>query len=190
MTDQPASDRRSPEEVEKGSWTIHREWALYSSEWVALHMADVERPDGSRIDHHLIRVPQPAAATIVHVDGRLLVMWRHRFISDTWGWEIPAGKVDPGETPAEAAARETEEETGWRPGPLTHLVSYPTNGLTDQYFHIFLATDATHIGDPTDPNEAARRVASGRRGRPLARDGQFGDGLSFSSVAWWLAVGR
>jgi 8-oxo-dGTP pyrophosphatase MutT (NUDIX family) len=179
-------------DAEHGYWKIHREWTLYSSDWVALHMADVERPDGSRIDHHLVRVPHAASATIVHVDGRVLVMWRHRFISDTWGWEIPAGKVDAGETPAEAAARETLEETGWQPGPLTHLVSYhPTNGLTDQYFHVFLATEATYVGEPSDPNEAARiewlpvdEVAD------LLRRGEFGDGLSFSSVAWWLAVGR
>jgi 8-oxo-dGTP pyrophosphatase MutT (NUDIX family) len=174
-----------------GEWIIHREWPIYTSEWVHLHMADVERPDGSRIEHHMVRVPHEASATIVHVEGRVLAMWRHRFISDSWGWEIPAGKVDEGETPAEAAARETLEETGWQPGPLTHLVSYhPTNGLTDQHFHVFLATEATHVGEPTDPNEAARiewlPVDEITR---LLRDGRFGDGLSFSSIAWWLAVG-
>ena len=47
-----------------------------------------------------------------------LLLWRHRFITGSQGWEIPIGKIEPGEDPATAAARETEEETGWRPGPL------------------------------------------------------------------------
>ena len=46
------------------------------------------------------------------------MLWRHRFITDSWGWEIPAGGVDAGETPEDAAAREVLEETGrieWLP---------------------------------------------------------------------------
>jgi hypothetical protein len=75
---------------------------------------------------------------------------------------------------------------------VTPLVAYhPSNGLTDQRFHVFLATEAIHMGEPSDPNEASRiewlpleEVAR------LLREGQFGDGLSFSAVSWWLAVGR
>lgn len=175
-----------------GHWHNHGERVIYTSEWVSLHMADVERPDGSRLDHHVVRVPSEASGTIVLVDGRLLMIWRHRFITDTWGWEIPAGKVDPGETPEQAAARETLEETGWRPGPLRHLTSYhPSNGLTDQHFHIFLATEATHEGEPSDPNEAERvEWLPVEQVRDLLGDGEFGDGLSFAAVAWWLAVGQ
>jgi len=46
----------------------------------------------------------------------VLLLWRHRFITVTWGWEIPVGRAEPGGSPAQAAAREVEEETGWRPG--------------------------------------------------------------------------
>lgn len=185
------TDANDPEQP-TGLWVNHGERPIYESDWVSVHMADVERPDGSRIDHHVIRVPMPAAGTIVLVGGRLLMLWRHRFVTDSWGWEIPAGKVDPGEEIAEAAARETLEETGWRPGPLTHLVSYhPSNGMSDQHFHVFLATEATYEGEPSDVNEAARiewlEVDEVAR---LLRVGEFGDGLSFSAIAWWLAVGR
>jgi len=48
---------------------------------------------------------------------------------NTWGWEIPIGRIEEHETPADAAAREFEEETGWRPGPLRHLINVqPTPG--------------------------------------------------------------
>ena len=190
VTDQPASDRRSPEEVEKGSWTIHREWALYSSEWVAAH----GRRGATRRQPHR-SPPHPCPATGGGDDrARRRPAARDvaaRFISDTWGWEIPAGKVDPGETPAEAAARETEEETGWRPGPLTHLAA-TTRPMGSPISTSTSSLPPTPPISATRPTRTRRRVEwlPGRRGRPLARDGQFGDGLSFSSVARWLAVGR
>ena len=124
-------------------WIVHGERALYSSPWVGLRLADVEIPGGERFEHHVVRVPREAAGCVVHDPERgVLLLWRHRFITDTWGWEIPAGAVDDGETPAEAAAREVREETGWRPGPVEHLVTYqPSNGLSDQRFNVFLAAE-------------------------------------------------
>ncbi|MCB1259267.1 MAG: NUDIX hydrolase, partial [Acidimicrobiales bacterium] len=96
-------------------------------------LVDVEIPGHERFEHHVVRVPQPAAGVVVHDPGRgVLLLWRHRFITDTWGWEIPAGRVEVGETIEEAAAREVLEETGWRPGPLEHLLTFhPANGITD-----------------------------------------------------------
>ena len=83
------------------------------------------------------------------------MLWRHRFITDTWGWEVPAGRVDAGEAPMAAGHREALEETGWAPGPLTPLTSYhPHNGSSDATFHLFLATEATHVGPPTDTDES------------------------------------
>jgi 8-oxo-dGTP pyrophosphatase MutT (NUDIX family) len=171
-------------------WTVHGERSLYESEWVRLVLVDVEIPDGDRFEHHVIRFPNHAAGTVVRDPARgVLLLWRHRFITDTWGWEIPAGRIDPGETPAQAAARETLEETGWEPGPLRPLFRYqPTNGVSDQSFHIFIADGATHMGDPTDHGEAERvewvSVAELRR---LVQDGQMLDGLSLTSILYALA---
>ena len=173
-------------------WTVHGERSLYDSEWLRLVLVDVEIPDGDRFEHHVIRFPNHAAGTIVRDPERgVLLLWRHRFITDTWGWEIPAGRIDPGETPAAAAARDTLEETGWEPGPLRPLFRYqPTNGVSDQSFHIFTADGATHRGDPTDHGEAERVewvTVADLRG--LVQDGQMLDGLSLTSVLYALAFG-
>ena len=73
-------------------------------------------PDSGR---RAARRPAPRAPADPHAarrrlrhrrDGQALLLWRHRFITGTQGWEIPIGKIEPGEEPAEAAARETEEE--------------------------------------------------------------------------------
>jgi 8-oxo-dGTP pyrophosphatase MutT (NUDIX family) len=121
-------------------WKVHGERSLYESEWMSLRLVDVEIPGERRFEHHVVRYPAPAAGVVVFDPARgVLLLWRHRFITDTWGWEVPAGKVDTGETPEQGAAREVLEETGWRPGPLRHLASYhPTNGVADQTFHLFV----------------------------------------------------
>ena len=137
-------------------WTVHGERPLYEDEWLDVRLADVELPDGRRLEHRLIRTP-PGAGCVVIKDGQVLLLWRHRFITGTWGWEIPLGKIDPGEDPARAAARETEEETGWRPGPLTPLLNVePTAGLSDSVHHIYLADGAQRIGPPEDAYESSR----------------------------------
>jgi 8-oxo-dGTP pyrophosphatase MutT (NUDIX family) len=171
-------------------WTVHGERAIYESEWVRLVLADVELPDGTRFEHHVVRMPNQAAGAVVSDRERgVLLLWRHRFITDTWGWEIPAGRIDPGESPVVAAARETLEETGWRPGPLRPLVRFqPTNGLSDQTFHIFLADGATYDGPPEDPSEADRiEWVTLPRLREIARDGGMIDGLSLTAVLYALA---
>jgi predicted NUDIX family NTP pyrophosphohydrolase len=63
------------------------------------------------------------------------------------GWEIPFGKIEDGETSAAAAAREFEEETGWRP-------AHP--GLSDSEHHVFRANSAEPVGDPADGMESDR----------------------------------
>ena len=135
-------------------WTVHSEKPLYEDEWLDIRLADVELPDGRHLEHRLIRTP-PGAGCVTIQDGRVLLLWRHRFITGTWGWEIPVGKIDRGEDPAAAAARETEEETGWRPGPLTQLLRVePTPGISNSVHHIYLADGAERIGPPEDDFES------------------------------------
>jgi 8-oxo-dGTP pyrophosphatase MutT (NUDIX family) len=138
-------------------WTVHGRRAIYESSWVSLDLVDVELPDGRRFEQHVVRMARPVAAVVV-VDGdRVLLMWRHRHVTDTWGWEIPAGRVEEGESPAEAAAREAEEETGWRPGPLRLIVaSQPSNGSVDSRHYVYRADGADYVGPPEDITEAER----------------------------------
>jgi 8-oxo-dGTP pyrophosphatase MutT (NUDIX family) len=172
-------------------WTVHGSRPIYRSEWVELELVDVEVPGGARFDHHVVRMPADASGTVVHDPDRgVLLLWRHRFVTDTWGWEVPAGRIDPGESPEDAAAREVLEETGWRPGPLRHLTTYhPVNGTVDLRFHLFAAEGATHEGEPSDPSEAERVewVAPDRLPELLA-GGEVHDGLTLSALLWWLAA--
>lgn len=138
-------------------WQIHDRRTIYESWFVELHIARVELPDGRLIEHEVVSVPRDGAAVAcVDLERGVLMIHRHRFITDQWGWELPGGLVDPGETPLEAARRECHEETGWRVDRLRHLTSmYPASGMSDQRYHVFLGEGARQVGRPTDPNEAS-----------------------------------
>jgi 8-oxo-dGTP pyrophosphatase MutT (NUDIX family) len=170
-------------------WTVHGERSVYESPWVSLRLVDVEIPDGERFDHHVVRLPRPAVGVVVRSAEGLLLIHRHRFITDTWGWEIPAGGVDPGESLVEGAAREVLEETGWSPGPLTRLHGYhPSNGLSDQRFELFVADGASYVGEPSDPAESSRiEWVPTSTVRDLLRRGEVQDGLSLTALLWWAA---
>jgi 8-oxo-dGTP pyrophosphatase MutT (NUDIX family) len=138
-------------------WQVHSEKSLYADPWLDIRVADVELPDGRHLDHRLVRTAPGAGAVVTDGKDRVLLIWRHRFITDSWGWEIPLGQIDEGELPQAAAAREVEEETGWRPGPLRPLLCIqPTNGFSDSTHYVYRAETATHIGPPSDPWEAER----------------------------------
>lgn len=173
-----------------GAWLNRGESVIYDSDWVSLHVADVVMPDSTQVDHHVVRMPRPAAGTIMTREDSVLLLYRHRFITDTWGWEIPAGGVDRGESPAEAAIREAREESGWEPTSVRPLCEFnPANGILDQTFHIFLSDDAVDRGEPIDRNEAARIEWVGLDDvKQLLTTGQIVDGLTFGAIAFAFAA--
>jgi 8-oxo-dGTP pyrophosphatase MutT (NUDIX family) len=149
------TSHREPPRPPEAVWKIHGTRSVYDSWWCGLELVDVELPSGRRFDHEAIRVPRDAVGTAVVVDDALLMIWRHRMIPAAWGWEIPAGVIDPGEEPAAAARREVVEETGWDPGPTEELFAWhPSSGMSDQRFHLHRASTADHLGDPSDVDEA------------------------------------
>jgi 8-oxo-dGTP pyrophosphatase MutT (NUDIX family) len=97
-------------------WKNHGEKTVHENPWLTLNHADVELPNGRHLDHYLIRQRPVALATTDNEAGEALLLWRHRSMTDSWGWELAAGVVEHGENLQAAAAREMLEETGWPPG--------------------------------------------------------------------------
>ncbi|MET8623553.1 NUDIX domain-containing protein [Kitasatospora sp. NPDC004669] len=138
-------------------WRIHGERTIYDNPWVKLTLVDVEPPGVERYESHVVRLHHVAITAVVDDQDRVLMLWRYRFVPNKWGWELPGGIVDAGEDAATAAAREVEEETGWRPTKLQHAVTFqPMVGMVDSPHEIFVGQGATLIGDPTDEEEAGR----------------------------------
>ncbi|MBW0094280.1 NUDIX hydrolase [Pseudonocardia sp. KRD-184] len=140
---------------ESGSWSVHGGRPVYRNEWVSVDIAEVELPSGERFEHHVVTL-KPAAMTVVLDDSseHVLMAWRHRFAPDLWNWELPGGLLDPGEAPAETAAREVEEETGYRPRSVEHLVTFEPNvGMVRNAHHVFVARGAEKVAEATELNE-------------------------------------
>ena len=173
-------------------WRVHGERQVYASEFLNVSLAEVELPGGKRFDHHVVRLPYSAVGTIVtDPDRGILLLRRHRFITDTWGWEIPAGRVDPGETLEQAGVRETIEETGWRPLELEYLgFSHPTNGLMEQRFEYFVARRAEHVGDFERTETESIAWFQPDDVRTLIEQGEIPDGLSVTALGMAFTLGR
>ncbi len=141
-----------PEPDDDSRWIAHGRRPLYENEWIKLYLTDVELPDGQRFEHHTVWMPTAAMTAVLNDDlTHVLLMWRHRFVPDVWNWELPGGLVDEGEEPTQTSAREIEEETGYRPRSIEHLVTFePMIGMASTPHHVFLSRGAERIGDPTE----------------------------------------
>ncbi|GAB1688893.1 NUDIX hydrolase [Krasilnikovia sp. M28-CT-15] len=147
----------SVEPKRASEWTIHGERIVDDTRRAVLSIAEVELPDGVRFEQYVLRVPSAAMVIVLDDDQRVLMMWRHRFIMDRWVWELPGGYLDPDEDPMTCAAREVEEETGWRPRSMERLITFqPMVGTVDQENVVYLARGADFTGSSPDVNEAER----------------------------------
>ncbi len=117
----------------------------YQGRVVSLDVDTVQFPNGSVGDLEMFR--HPGAAAVVPMlddlqgpDPRVLLIRQFRHAADGVIWEIPAGRLDPGEAPEKCARRELAEETGMRAARLERLTTfYTTPGFTDERIHLFLA---------------------------------------------------
>jgi 8-oxo-dGTP pyrophosphatase MutT (NUDIX family) len=145
-----------PEETAQ-PWRIRGERTVYDNKWVRVTLVDVEPPGVQRFEHHVVRLFRVAIGAVLDGQDRVLMLRRYRFVPDQWGWELPGGIVNDGENPRETASREIEEETGWRPSTLRHLLTFqPMVGMVDSPHEIYIGRGAYHIGEPTDTEEAGQ----------------------------------
>ena len=143
-------------------WTIHGERLVDDTRRLRLSIASVELPDGVHFEQYVLRMPR-AAMMVVLDDARknVLLLWRHRWILDRWVWELPGGYVDAHEEPALAAAREVEEETGWRPRDVRPLVTtQPMVGSADAENLLFVSSVPSTSAVPPTSTRPSGRLAS------------------------------
>ncbi len=112
---------------------------------------------GQEHTHEIIKHPGAALILPVRYDGQLVLIHNYRPAVQTELLEIPAGTLEPDETPAECAARELTEETGYRAERLAPLLSfYSTPGILDEQMHLFLATGLSPGPTAHDASEQIR----------------------------------
>jgi ADP-ribose pyrophosphatase len=121
----------------------------YAGRVVSVDIDTVQFPDGSVSTLEMFR-HSGASAVVPFLDDpagpdpRVLLIRQFRHAADGIIWEIPAGRLDPGEKPEDCARRELAEETGMRAERLERLTTfYTTPGFTDERIHLFAASGLT-----------------------------------------------
>lgn len=116
---------------------------------------ELELPDGRSFTLELLRHPGAACVVPFLDDGRVLLIRQFRFAAGTVIWEAPAGKLEPGEAPELCAARELEEETGYRAGRMVRTGEILTTpGFTDERIHLYCAFELAQGRQAREPSES------------------------------------
>jgi ADP-ribose pyrophosphatase len=132
---------------------------IYTGKVLNLDLDTVRFPDGSEGTLEMIR--HPGASAVVPFlddptdpDPRVILIRQFRHAADGYVWEIPAGRLEPGEPPETCAHRELAEETGYTAAEMRPLITiYTTPGFTDERIHLFLATGLSAGTAKTEPDE-------------------------------------
>ena len=133
---------------------------IYAGRVVSLNLETVTLPNGATVELEVIHHPGAAAVVPVREDGAVLLIHQYRHAVGGYIYELPAGKLDPGEDPKDCAARELEEEIGLRASLLEHLVTfYTTPGFTDEVIYVYLASGLTPGRQKLDTDEVLEVVA-------------------------------
>ncbi len=117
---------------------------IYTGRIVNLNLETVTLPNGATVEMEIIHHPGAAAIVPMKDNETVLLIRQYRHAVGGYILEIPAGKLDPNEDPKDCAARELEEEIGYRPTSLEFLLTFfTTPGFTDEVIHVFKATGLT-----------------------------------------------
>lgn len=145
----------------------------------------VELPSGLRQDLAIVRHPGAVGVVALQPDGRVTLVRQYRHAIGRELLEIPAGRLEPGEEPRSAAARELEEETGYRPGSLESLGSFfPAPGFCSEELHLFLARDLTLAGPERAAHDADEELDTVLLSLPEALERCAQDAKS------WIGISR
>lgn len=127
---------------------------IYKGKVLSLDIDRVQLPNGVTADLEIVRHPGAAAVVPMLEDGTVVLVRQFRHAAGGFIYEIPAGKLHPGENPLHCAARELEEEVGYRARSFQLLASiFTAPGFSDEVIHIYLATGLTRGRQQLDRDE-------------------------------------
>jgi len=163
---------------------------IYDSYWCGLRRDHVELADGKLQEYHVFEIHDAVAVVPVLPDGSIVMLWQYRHPIARTHWEVPAGRVDEGESSAQAAERELLEETGYRAKELVRLGGFhPTNGISPHHAELYAALGCERIQRPEPgPTEkfSVHVLAESEVERRLHR-GDFADGFTALALFYYFS---
>ncbi|WP_083750315.1 NUDIX domain-containing protein [Rhodohalobacter halophilus] len=127
---------------------------VFDGALLQVYVDDVTLPDGSESTRDWIKHPGASAVVPVFEDGSIMLLKQFRYPPRKLFIEVPAGKIDPGETPESTALREMEEESGLSCKNLVQVGSlFPAIGYADEEIFVFVGWDLESSVKQTDDDE-------------------------------------
>jgi ADP-ribose pyrophosphatase len=159
----------------------------FSGRILRLRVDRVRLPDGRTAEREVVEHPGAVAVLPVTGEGRAVLVWQYRHSAGEAVLEIPAGKLDPGETPEACARRELAEETGYSAGRLTWLGRMlPSPGFSGEWLSLYLATDLSPGAARPDADEFLTVVeATAAEVDALLAGGGVRDLKTFAALSHW-----
>ena len=138
-------------------WKTRRSEVVFDGKRVKVRRDVLLSPEGREVVREVVSLAKAAtaaAALTLKDDGRVVLVRQYRHPAGRELLEIPAGVVEPGETPEDCIARELVEETGYEAADIRPLLEfYPSPGIVSERIHVFIARALTHRGDAQEEDE-------------------------------------
>jgi len=164
---------------------LDREYA-FRGRLIALHVDRIRFPDGKEATREVVAHPGAVAVVALPEPGSVLLVQQYRHPIEGLLWEIPAGKLESGESPLACAKRELLEETSffadrWQ-GPLP---VYTTPGFSDERISLFLATSLRRVTTPPDADVVRCASVSAKQLQTLLDRGELIDAKTLLGLLWF-----
>jgi len=157
---------------------------VYKGRVVEFNLEEARLPNGRTVQLEILRHPGASAVVPLQEDGQVVLIRQYRHAAGGMIYEIPAGRLDPGEAPLDCARRELAEEVGREASQWERLGAiWTTPGFTDEKIHLFLARQLTSVGQALEHDEVIEVVK-----RPLEeviamiRRGEIEDGKTICAL--------
>jgi ADP-ribose pyrophosphatase len=146
-------------------------------------------PGGEALERSVVVHPGAAVILPLMDDGSIVLIRNYRYTVERELLELPAGTLEPPEPPIEAAARELQEETGYRARVLEPMAEFfPSPGVMTERMYAFRATDLTHVGQNLQGNERITvEVQPAEQVRQWLIEGRFEDGKTIALLGLHFA---
>lgn len=164
---------------------------IFHGRLIDLYVDRIETPDGAQTSREIVVHPGAAAIVPILPNDSILLVRQYRHAARANLWEIPAGKIEPGEDALSCARRELREETGYDAESWTRLTSFfPSPGFSNERITLFRASGLRQLEPPSSDEIAEQLVLPLEEAKRMIHSSEISDAKTILAIAWLSSQSR